>query len=202
MSDESTVEALETEAPGLDGEIARKDEVAEIQRAVQKLQEQVLDLVDDEDLETANLLFDDIDRLGRRQRLLMREEFRRAVDQEVLDRARREVAARYTHWRPQFQIAKAERDLLAAVKAASLKHEQRMAFEDALWDLHVAYGFAMTRAVETHNGVGAFREQVIEVLTEQAEVAASEVRARDLASVIKIVRHLGADPVRAAANER
>ncbi len=202
MSGESTVEALETEAPGLDGEVARKDEVAEIQRAVQRLQEQVLDLVDDEDLETANLLFDDIDRLGRRQRLLMREEFRRAVDQEVLDRARREVAARYTHWRPQFQIAKAERDLLAAVKAASLKHEQRMAFEDALWDLHVAYGFAMTRAVETHNGVGAFREQVIEVLTEQAEVAASEVRARDLASVIKIVRHLGADPVRAAANER
>lgn len=202
MSGESTVEIPETEAPGLDGEIARKDEVAEIQRAVQRLQEQVLDLVDDEDLETANLLFDDIDRLGRRQRLLMREEFRRAVDQEVLDRARREVAARYTHWRPQFQIAKAERDLLAAVKAASLKHEQRMAFEDALWDLHVAYGFAMTRAVETHNGVGAFRDQVIEVLTEQAEVAASEVRARDLASVIKIVRHLGADPVRAAANER
>lgn len=202
MSSEGTVEIPETDAPGLDGEIARKDEVAEIQRAVQRLQEQVLDLVDDEDLEAANLLFDDIDRLGRRQRLLMREEFRRAVDQEVLDRARREVAARYTHWRPQFQIAKAERDLLAAVKAASLKHEQRMAFEDALWDLHVAYGFAMTRAVETHNGVGAFREQVIEVLTEQAEVAASEVRARDLASVIKIVRHLGADPVRAAANER
>ena len=107
------------------------------------------------------------------------------------EKAQRAVMAAFHYRRPNLAIVEAERDLMrAAGNIQGAKAALKEPFEDALWRLHVAYGYATAKAIETGTGVAGFRDQVLEVLEEMASDPSNPGGEAPLRAAIKRVRSL------------
>lgn len=106
------------------------------------------------------------------------------------EKAQRAVMAAFQSRRPNLHVVEAERALMRAADVQTAKAPVKKAFEDALWRLHVAYGYATAKAIETGTGLAGFREQVLEVLEEMASDPSNPGQEAPLRAAIKRVRAL------------
>lgn len=138
----------------------------QISMDTQAAQERLLDLFrDDESLvEQANDILNELDLLRREAIRLVRKQVEAKVDMDVRDRAEREVMARFAHGRPNAHVLKAEANLKKVAQTQNMKPTRQREFDEALWQLNVAHGYATARAIESDGTVPAFRAQVVAAL--------------------------------------
>lgn len=138
----------------------------EIRDAVEAAEERLLALLDgdEERIGEANELLNELDDLRREHNRRARKQAEDLVDAKVRDRAEREVLARFRGGRPNAHVLKAEIEVRKLGLKPNAKAAQQHEFDEALWRLSVAHGYATVRALDTLAGVAGFREQVVAAL--------------------------------------